>query len=281
MIILQTINELVAVLDKVRALGGTIGFVPTMGALHDGHISLVKRCKSENIVCVVSIFVNPTQFNEKNDLHTYPRTIREDCARLESAACDYVFIPSEDEIYPVPDTRIFELGEVAEVMEGASRPGHFNGVAQVVSKLFDIVRPDNVYFGEKDYQQIVVIQAMVNQLNMRVNLIACAIVREADGLAMSSRNVRLSSEQRQFAPVIARTLKESLNFVPSKSVHEVEEWIVNTLNNTPFLRVDYFSIVNGHTLQPLRKWGDAESSIGCIAVYCGEVRLIDNIKYNH
>lgn len=280
MVILQTINELGAVLDEVRELGGTIGFVPTMGALHDGHISLVRQCKSENNVCVVSIFVNPTQFNEKKDLHTYPRTLREDCERLESAVCDYVFVPSEDEIYPEPDTRVFDLGEVAEVMEGASRKGHFNGVAQVVSKLFDIVRPDNAYFGEKDYQQIVVIRTLVKQLKMPVNLIACAIVREADGLAMSSRNVRLLPEQRQFAPVIARTLKESLNFVPSKSVHEVEDWVVNALNNTPFLRVDYFSIVNGLTLQPLRGWGDTISSIGCIAVYCGDVRLIDNIKYD-
>jgi len=280
MIILQTINELRAVLTEEREAGKTIGFVPTMGALHDGHASLVKRCKSDNDVCVVSIFVNPTQFNDKNDLYAYPRTMQKDCDRLETEGCDYVFAPSDDEMYPQPDTRIFNLGRVAVVMEGAARPGHFNGVAQIVSKLFDIVRPHNAYFGEKDYQQIAVIRAMVKLLKMRINLIVCPIVREGDGLAMSSRNVRLTSEQRQFAPVIARTLKESLTFAPSKSVQEIEDRVTTTLNNTPCLRVDYFSIVDGRTLQPLKEWNMANVPVGCIAVYCGDVRLIDNIKYD-
>ena len=279
MIIVFTINELKDYLDKERLLRKMIGFVPTMGALHDGHVSLVKRCKRETGVCVVSIFVNPTQFNDKNDLHFYPRTLQKDIDRLETVGCDYVFVPSEDEMYPEPDTRIFNLGQVAERMEGAVRPGHFNGVAQIVSKLFAIVRPDNAYFGEKDFQQIAVIRAMVKELKMKVNLIACPVVREADGLAMSSRNVRLNPEQRQFVPVIARTLKESLIFAQSKSVQEVEDWVTQTLNNKPCLRVEYFSIVNDLTLQPLKEWNDAKVPIGCIAVYCGDVRLIDIVKY--
>jgi len=256
-----------------------VGFVPTMGALHDGHLSLVKRCKRENGVCVVSVFVNPTQFNDKNDLQTYPRTLQKDCEMLEPAGCDYVFAPSEDEMYPEPDTRIFDFGTVTEVMEGSHRPGHFNGVAQVVSKLFDIVEPDKAYFGEKDFQQIAVIRAMIRQLNMRVSLIACPIVREDDGLAMSSRNTRLTAEQRQFAPTIARVLKESLTFASTKSVHEVRTWVINTLNKVPHLRVEYYEIVDGDTLQSIRDWDETKSPTGCIAVFCGEVRLIDNIKY--
>ena len=280
MYIIRTINEIKKQLHLARSCERPIGFVPTMGALHEGHLSLVKQCKQNTGTCIVSIFVNPTQFNDKKDLQTYPRTLKKDCELLESAGCDCVFAPSVKEMYPVPDTRIFNLGRVAEVMEGASRQGHFNGVAQIVSKLFDIIRPDYAYFGEKDYQQIAVIRAMVSLLNMRVRLIACPIVREDDGLAMSSRNVRLTPEQRQIAPVIARTLKESLNFAPSKSVQEVEEWVITTLNNTPDLRVDYFSIVYGPTLRKLRKWNFSKSTVGCIAVYCGDVRLIDNIKYN-
>ena len=279
MIIVHTINELKASLTEVRKAKKTIGFVPTMGALHDGHISLAKQCKRENDVCVVSIFVNPTQFNDKTDLQAYPRTLEKDCRILEPAGCDYVFAPSDNEMYPEPDTRIFSLGAVAEVMEGESRPGHFNGVAQIVSKLFDAVEPDNAYFGEKDFQQIAVIRAMVKQLNMPVRLVACPIIREADGLAMSSRNVRLTPEQRHFAPTIARTLKESRTFAPSKSVHELENWVVKTLNQTPFMRVEYYKIVDSETLQPIKEWKDAPTAIGCIAVYCGTVRLIDNIKY--
>jgi len=279
MIIIHTINELKALLANERNAGKTIGFVPTMGALHDGHLSLVKQCKSENGVCVVSIFVNPTQFNDKNDLQTYPRTLKKDCELLEPTGCDCVFAPSDDEMYPEPDTRVFDFGPITEVMEGRHRPGHFNGVAQIVSKLFDIVGPDNAYFGEKDFQQIAVIRAMVKQLNMRVNLVACPIIREDDGLAMSSRNTRLTSEQRQFAPVIARTLKESLTFAPSKSVHDVKSWVINTLNDTPNLCVEYYEIVDGDTLQSIADWDEAKSPTGCIAVFCGDVRLIDNIKY--
>ena len=277
--IVSSIKDLKNFLALEREKGKKVGLVPTMGALHAGHISLVKRCVAENDICVVSDFVNPTQFNDKHDLETYPRTLDADCALLEPVGCDYVFAPSVAEMYPEPDTRVFNLGPVAEVMEGPRRPGHFNGVAQVVSKLFYIVEPDNAYFGEKDFQQIAVIREMVRQLNLPVHIVDCPIQREADGLALSSRNTRLTPEQRQKAPVIARTLKESSTFVPAKSVQEVIDYVVNTINQVPEMEVEYFEIVDGNTMQPIQNWSDTTCPVGCITVYCGEVRLIDNIKY--
>lgn len=277
--IVNSIQELKRYLAEERQHNKQIGFVPTMGALHNGHLSLVKRCVEENDVCVVSIFVNPTQFNDKNDLATYPRTLDKDSALLEPAGCDYVFAPTEAEMYPEPDTRTFDFGTVSAVMEGARRPGHFNGVAQIVSKLFYAVEPDNAYFGEKDFQQIAVIRAMVKQLNIPVKINACPILREEDGLALSSRNVRLTPEQRQKAPLIARTLKESTNFAAGKSVQEVIDYVVNTINADPIMRVEYYEIVDGYTMESIKNWSDADYVVGCITVYCGEVRLIDNIKY--
>jgi pantoate--beta-alanine ligase len=279
MVIVQEIKELRASLCREREAGKTVGFVPTMGALHEGHLHLVRQCRNENDVCVISIFVNPTQFNDKNDLKSYPRTLCEDCGLLEPVGCDYVFAPSEMEMYPQPDLRVFHFGRIAEVMEGAHRPGHFNGVGQVVSKLFDIVMPEKAYFGEKDFQQVAVIRELIKLLNLPMKLIACPTVREADGLAMSSRNVRLTPEQRRFAPVIARTLKESRTFAASKSIQEVETWVKNTLNDTPYMRIEYCEIVDGHTLQPLHDWNETNYAVGCVAVFCGDVRLIDNIKY--
>ena len=277
--IVNSIQELKRYLAEERQHNKQIGFVPTMGALHNGHLSLVKRCVEENDVCVVSIFVNPTQFNDKNDLATYPRTLDKDSALLEPAGCDYVFAPTETEMYPEPDTRTFDFGTVSAVMEGARRPGHFNGVAQIVSKLFYAVEPDNAYFGEKDFQQIAVIRAMVKQLNIPVKINACPILREDDGLALSSRNVRLTPEQRQKAPLIARTLKESTNFAAGKSVQEVIDYVVNTINADPVMRVEYYEIVDGNTMESIKNWSDTDYAVGCITVYCGEVRLIDNIKY--
>lgn len=277
--IVNSIQELKRYLAGERQDNKQIGFVPTMGALHNGHLSLVKCCVEENDVCVVSIFVNPTQFNDKNDLATYPRTFESDCALLEKAGCDYVFAPSEAEMYPEPDTRTFDFGTVSAVMEGARRPGHFNGVAQIVSKLFYAVEPDNAYFGEKDFQQIAVIRAMVKQLNMPVKINACPILREADGLALSSRNIRLTPEQRQKAPLIARTLKESTNFAAGKSVQEVIDFVINTINADPVMQVEYYEIVDGNTMESIENWSDTDYAVGCITVYCGDVRLIDNIKY--
>lgn len=277
--IVSSIKELKSYLAIEKQNNKRIGLVPTMGALHNGHLSLVKRCAEENDICVVSVFVNPTQFNDKNDLVTYPRTLDKDCVLLEPAGCDYVFAPSEAEMYPEPDTRTFYFGTVSAVMEGARRPGHFNGVAQVVSRLFYIVEPDNAYFGEKDFQQIAVIRAMVKQLNIPVIINDCPIIREADGLALSSRNIRLTPEQRQKAPLIARTLKESTNFAAGKSVQEVIDYVVNTINADPVMRVEYFEIVDGNTMESIHDWSDTTYPVGCITVYCGEVRLIDNIKY--
>ena len=277
--IVNSIKELRLQLDEDKQKGKKVGLVPTMGALHAGHISLVKRCAAENDVCVVSIFVNPTQFNNPNDLLTYPRTLDEDCQLLESSGCTYVFAPSVEEMYPEPDNRVFDFGTVAQVMEGARRPGHFNGVAQIVSKLFYAVKPDVSYFGEKDFQQIAVIRAMVKQLGIPVEIVDCPIQRESDGLALSSRNTRLTPEQRQKAPVIARTLKESITFVPEKSVQQVIDYVVSTLNNVPDMSVEYFEIVDGNTLESITNWSDTTYPVGCITVYCGEVRLIDNVKY--
>ena len=277
--IVKGINELKSYLADSKKDGKRIGLVPTMGALHKGHLSLVERCVKENDVCVVSVFVNPTQFNDKHDLETFPRTLEADCALLEQAGCDFVFAPLVEEMYPEPDTRTFDFGPVMQVMEGAKRPGHFNGVAQVVSKLFYIVEPDNAYFGEKDFQQIAVIRAMVKQLQIPVQINACPIVREADGLALSSRNTRLTPELRAKAPKIARAMCESLELAKTKSVKEVHDYVVNTLNADPDLEVEYYEIVDGNSLQAIQDWKDTDYAVGCITVYCGEVRLIDNIKY--
>ena len=277
--IVKGINELKGYLVDSKRNGKRIGLVPTMGALHKGHLSLVERCVRENDICVVSVFVNPTQFNDKHDLETYPRTLEADCALLESAGCDFVFAPSVAEMYPEPDTRTFAFGTVMQVMEGAKRPGHFHGVAQVVSKLFYIVEPDNAYFGEKDFQQIAVIRAMVKQLQIPVQINACPIVREADGLALSSRNTRLTPALRQKAPLIARTLQESKALAATKSVREVIDYVVNTLNADPDLEVEYYEIVDGDSLVSIQDWKDTSYAVGCVTVYCGEVRLIDNIKY--
>jgi len=275
---IEKATELKHFLAAERLKGKRIGLVPTMGALHEGHLSLVKRCIKENDICVVSDFVNPTQFNNLHDLSTYPHTLEQDCTKLKNIGCHYLFAPSVEEIYPEPDTRQFDLGQVANVMEGEKRPGHFNGVAQIVSILFDIVQPDNAYFGEKDFQQIAVIREMVKQLKLKVNIVACPILREQNGLALSSRNVRLTSEMKQKAPIIARTLKESTNFASTKSVREVMNYVIDTINSNG-MEVEYFKIVDGNSLQNIEKWSDTPYAVGCITVYCGEVRLIDNIKY--
>lgn len=277
--VVKTISELKSLISGYKQENKTVGLVPTMGALHAGHKSLVDRARKENDIVVVSVFVNPTQFNNKQDLATYPRTGERDCALLEAAGCDVVFMPAVEEVYPEPDNRQFDLGAVAEVMEGAHRPGHFNGVAQIVSKLFGFVEPDRAYFGEKDFQQIAVIRKMVQLEGFKLQIVACPIKREDDGLALSSRNVRLTAEQRQLAPNIYRVLKESCNFAKSHTVAETEKFVVDSLNALPQMEVEYYSIVDALTMQPVSDWADADSITGCITVYCGEVRLIDNIAY--
>ena len=255
-----------------------VGFVPTMGALHAGHRSLVERARRENDVVVVSVFVNPTQFNDKNDLKNYPRTPEADCAILEAAGADIVFMPSVEDIYPEPDTRQFDFGLVDKVMEGATRPGHFNGVAQVVSRLFDLVRPARAYFGEKDFQQIAVIKAMVEQLNIDMEIVECAIVRGEDGLALSSRNELLTPEHRQAAPHIYATIRQCADKMATMTPAELTEWVVATIDSNPLLKTIYFEAVDARTMQRVENWSDSERIQGCCAVQAGAIRLIDNIK---
>ena len=277
--LVKSVQELKECLAVERLKKRQIGFVPTMGALHLGHLSLVERCVSENDVCVVSIFVNPTQFNDLHDLSSYPRTLERDMDLLKTTACAYVFAPSVEEMYPEKDSRVFDFGSITSVMEGAKRPGHFDGVAQIVSKLFWIVEPSNAYFGEKDFQQVAVVRCLVEQLKLNVNIVSCPILREADGLAMSSRNSRLSLEQRQKAPIIAQTLKESVDLRKNKRVEDVIAFVKETLDREPELSVEYYEVVDGNSLQSISSWDETDFPVGCIAIYCGEVRLIDNIKY--
>jgi len=264
-----------------RKNGKEIGLVPTMGALHEGHASLVRRSVKENGITVVSVFVNPTQFNDKNDLKNYPRTLDADCQLLDACGADYVLAPSVEEMYPTPDTRQFEFPPVSTVMEGAHRPGHFNGVCQVVSRLFYIVKPNRAYFGEKDWQQIAVVKAMVKQLGLKVQIVECDIVRDTDGLARSSRNTLLAKDERAIAPAIYKTLKESISYAKTHTVGETHDFVVNTINAVDGLEVEYFSIVDGNTLQDVAAWDDTPYVVGCITVYCGKtpIRLIDHIKY--
>lgn len=278
--IVHTIKELQAGLSAFRTQGKRVGLVPTMGALHAGHASLVKRCAAENDVAVVSVFVNPTQFNDKNDLVKYPRTLEADCLLLEECGTAFVFAPSVEEMYPEPDTREFCYAPLDTVMEGAFRPGHFNGVCQIVSKLFDAVQPDRAYFGEKDFQQLAIICEMVRQMNYFLEIVGCSIVREADGLALSSRNARLSAEDRKNALKISQTLFESRTFALSHTVVETQKYVEDAIAAASGLRLEYFELVDGDTLQRIANWEDTSYVVGCITVFCGEVRLIDNVKYN-
>lgn len=257
----------------------SVGFVPTMGALHEGHVSLVKRAREENGTVVVSVFVNPTQFNDKEDLRSYPRTPEADLEVLERAGADVVFMPSAEEIYPWPDTRVFDFGILDKVMEGATRPGHFNGVAQVVSRLLDIVVPDRAYFGEKDFQQIAVIKSLVGQLGIKVDIVECPIVRERDGLALSSRNRLLSEEYRAAAPAIYEALREEASVAGSKSVEQTVSAVVGRVQRDGLLEVIYFKLVDEDSLCEIAEWNAARHIRGCIAVQAGSVRLIDNLRF--
>lgn len=277
--LVQTINALRAELEPLRKEGKTIGLVPTMGALHAGHASLVKRAVAENDVVVVSDFVNPTQFNDKNDLLKYPRTLDADCKLLEACGAAYVFAPSVEEIYPEPDTRTFSYPPLDTVMEGKYRPGHFNGVCQIVSKLFLIVEPTRAYFGEKDFQQLAIIREMVRKYPFSLQIVGCPIVREADGLALSSRNARLSGEQRMQALQISKTLFVSVDYAKVHSLAETKAFVEKGIEDAEGLRLEYFEIVDGNTLQPVSSWDESGYIVGCITVFCGDVRLIDNIKY--
>ena len=267
------LKQALASVDKTK-----IGFVPTMGALHAGHRSLVERARQECEVVVVSVFVNPTQFNDKDDLRRYPRTPEADMAILEAAGADYVFMPTVEEVYPEPDTRVFDFGLIDKVMEGATRPGHFNGVAQVVSRLFALVNPGRAYFGEKDFQQIAVIKAMVEQLAIDIEIVECAIVRGEDGLALSSRNELLTAEHRAAAPHIYATIRQCAERMESMTPAELTEWVVATIDSNPLLKTIYFEAVDARTMQKVERWEESERIQGCCAVQAGQIRLIDNIK---
>lgn len=291
--VVNTISELKATLGAFRKEGKSVGLVPTMGALHAGHASLVGRSLRENDVTAVSIFVNPTQFNDKNDLANYPRTVDKDCELLTailkevesetngSAKELLVFVPSVEEVYPEPDTRKFSYPPTDEVMEGQFRPGHFNGVCQVVSKLFMMVEPDKAYFGEKDFQQIAVIKRMVADRKYPLEICPCPIVREADGLALSSRNSLLTDAERKIALAISKTLFASLDYAKSHGLKETKQWVIDQINAVDGLEVQYYEIVDGNSLESLSDWSDSAYVVGCITVFCGAtpIRLIDNIKY--
>ena len=283
MIILRTVNDVRDYVSSERGRGASIGLVPTMGALHDGHLSLVEKAVAENATVIVSVFVNPTQFNNPEDLATYPRKEEDDFRLLAVAGASAVFAPTVEEMYPggpeAQEPHLFDLGQAAEVMEGKYRPGHFQGVAQVVSLLFRIVQPDRAYFGEKDFQQIAVIRNMVKSEGIKVDIIACPIKSADDGLALSSRNALLTPEQRKIAPEIHAALKYSMDYSHSHSVKATHDTVVERLDAIPELRVEYFEIVDARTLAPVDEWEESPWIVGCITVYCGKVRLIDNIAY--
>lgn len=277
--VINTKNELISFIGSSKKEGKSIGLVPTMGALHNGHLSLVKACKKNCDVTVASVFVNPTQFNDPEDLKRYPRTPEKDIALLESVGCDVVFMPSVEEIYPEKDNRKFDFGYLETIMEGAKRPGHFNGVGQVVSRLFDLVTPDKAFFGMKDFQQVAIIKHMVRQLNYPVEIVACPIIREESGLALSSRNALLDSDYKKNAPHIYDTLKKARKLAPQISVPEVKNWIKEEIDRNTFLKTEYVEIVDDTTLKVVNDWNEPGTKIACVAVYAGKIRLIDNLVF--
>ncbi|MDR1226651.1 MAG: pantoate--beta-alanine ligase [Prevotellaceae bacterium] len=276
--VVKTVAEVQQLLAIPLSNKEVVGFAPTMGALHSGHIALVKRARKECDAVAVSIFVNPTQFNDKNDLARYPRTLDADVQLLQAAGCDVVFAPEVEEIYPTPDTRVFDFGMLDKVMEGERRPGHFNGVGQVVSRLFDIVKPTRAYFGEKDFQQLAIVRELVHQLRYKVEIVPCPIVREADGLAMSSRNTLLTPEQRAAAPLIAKTLFTAVDMVCETDLATLKKFVVDQIEGNQLLKLEYFDVVNTKTLQPVYSLDNEGSKQACIAVQAGKIRLIDNMR---
>lgn len=280
MIVYRTKEDLTGHLNSVRREKKSIGLVPTMGALHQGHASLVEKASSENEVSVVSIFVNPTQFNDPTDLKHYPRTLDRDLEMLQGLEADLVFVPSVKEMYPEEDTRVFDLSPLDQVMEGTHRTGHFNGVAQIVSKLFRLILPDRAYFGQKDFQQLVIVRRLTEILKLDIQIVSCPIVREKDGLAMSSRNERLSREERKMAPFIYETLKLAREKKAQLSPSEMKEWVNDRFDQKPELRLEYFEIVEDKELKPVSAWDEGVNKHACLAVHLGSVRLIDNLNFD-
>jgi pantoate--beta-alanine ligase len=280
MIVYRTKTDLARHLDSLGEKGSSIGLVPTMGALHAGHLSLVERSNAENDFTIVTIFVNPAQFNDPADLEKYPRTPEKDLELLQSNQVDVAFIPSVQEMYPEPDNRTFDLGGLDLVMEGAQRAGHFNGVAQIVSKLFETVHPQRAYFGQKDFQQLVIVRHLVQKLRLDLEIVACPIVREKDGLALSSRNLLLSREHRKIAPFIHQTLQKAYDLRESYSPSDLKAWVIAEFDQQPLMQLEYFEIVEDKALRPVKEWSENVNNVGCIAVLLGEIRLIDNLFFN-
>jgi len=275
----SSIKNIQEFISEEKKNGFTIGFVPTMGALHEGHLQLMRRAKQENDLLVVSVFVNPIQFNNPEDLKKYPRNLEKDKQLLETVSCDIVFAPTVEEMYPEAVTTKYDFGKLETVMEGAFRKGHFNGVAVVVKKLFDIVLPDKAYFGEKDFQQLAIIQELVRMENLPVQIVPCPIVREEDGLAMSSRNERLTGDERKAAPFIHKTLKEAVKLSEKMNPAEIKKWVIEQFSATDVFQIEYFEIANDRDLQPITAWDKAFGTMGFVAVQLGQVRLIDNIRF--
>lgn len=279
--IIRTLHDMTEFTSRQKGRGAAVGFVPTMGALHEGHMSLVERAVKENEVTVVSVFVNPVQFNNPDDFDKYPRNEEADFKKLAAAGVDAVFAPTAAEIYPdgLDPKKEYSLGTVAEVMEGKHRPGHFQGVARVLDILFSLVQPHRAYFGEKDFQQIAVVRNLVKSEGLNLEIVACPIKRAPDGLALSSRNERLDEEQRKLAPEIYDALKYSVEYSRDHSVRATHDTVVERLDAVPGMKVEYFDIVDARTLQPVDEWEESNWIVGCITVFCGDVRLIDNIAY--
>jgi pantoate--beta-alanine ligase len=284
MIVTKTIKATVDLLDLKRKEGKSIGLVPTMGALHQGHLSLIHRAKAENDFMVCSIFVNPVQFNNTEDLEKYPRTFDADSRLLESEGCDLIFAPDVNEMYPNNNEPlpVYDLNGLDKPMEGEFRPGHFQGVCVIVHKLFNIINPQRAYFGEKDFQQLAIIRHMAKSHKPEVNIVGCTIIRDADGLALSSRNMRLSESERHVAPMIYKTLQQAkFKIETSKEIdltpNLLKQWISDQISSYPPLKLEYIEVVDMHTLQPVNDWSGSKELIVCVAVYDGSVRLIDNI----
>ena len=279
--VIEKVSELQNELFDMHKRGVSIGLVPTMGALHEGHLSLIRQSVASNGVTVVSIFLNPTQFNDKSDLERYPRTLSEDCALVEKVKADYVFAPSVQEIYPTPDKRTFDFPPFTTIMEGKYRPGHFNGVCQVVSRLFYIVRPDNAYFGDKDFQQVAVVKQLVKYLSLDIKIVECPTIREENGLARSSRNTLLSPHERIAAASIYSILRSSIIFSEEHTPYETRQYVMSRINEVDELEVEYFALIDEERFIEINSWDDATGVVGCIAVRCGKtpIRLIDHIKF--
>ena len=280
MVVYRTKNDLSSHLHLLQKEGKTIGLVPTMGALHQGHASLVEKANGENDIVVVTIFVNPTQFNDPSDLDHYPRTLDQDLDMLRKLEADLVFVPSVKEMYPEEETQFFDLGNLDKVMEGKYRSGHFNGVAQIVSKLFQLVHPHRAYFGQKDFQQLVIIRRLAEIMQLDLSIVTCPIIRENDGLAMSSRNLRLSKEERKVAPIIYETLVQASKKTETLTPAQLKKWVNLQFKKQPLLELEYFEIVEDKGLMPVEEWSEEVNKVACLAVQLGRVRLIDNLNFD-